>query len=135
MIKVIVEVEDPFSLRRGNADEPALLVGSLVDVEIFGETLEDAVAVDRTYVHDGDTVWLMDDDDKLVIGTIEPAYKGDVQVVVTEGLADGDRLVTSHLAAPVEGMPLRLRGGTPAEGEAAGEAPPGATETGEVPGR
>jgi len=151
MIKVIVEVEDPFSLRRSNVGEPALLVGSFVDVEIVGRTLEGAVVVDRNYVHDGDTVWLMDGDNELVIGSIEPAYVGDDLVVVTEGLSDGDRLVTSHLAAPVAGMPLRLRGeaqvgsgaggvdggdaGRDTGGDAAGKAPTGAGEAEEVPGR
>lgn len=164
MVKVIVEVEDPFGLRRATASEPALLVGSFVDVEIMGVTLEDAVVVDRTYVHDGNRVWLMDDDGNLVITTIDPAYVGDDQVVVTEGLEEGGRLVTSHLSAPVEGMPLRLRGdgasggdgpsggegtpgdgsssggegasgGAPSDSEGAGTASAGDGEAEEVPGR
>lgn len=139
MVKVIVEVEDPFSLRRSNAGEPALLVGSFVDVEIFGETIRNAVVVDRTYVHDGDKVWLMDDKGNLVIRTIDPAYVGDEQVVVTEGLDEGDRMVTSHLSAPVEGMPLRLRGEDPSGGDGpsggADETPTGEDKAEEVPGR
>jgi RND family efflux transporter MFP subunit len=139
MVKVIIEVEDPFSLRRSNAGEPALLVGSFVDVEIFGETIRNAVVVDRTYVHDGDRVWLMDDKGNLVIRTIDPAYVGDEQVVVTEGLDEGDRMVTSHLSAPVEGMPLRLRGEDPSGGDGpsggADETPTGEDKAEEVPGR
>jgi len=131
MVKVIVEVRDPFSLRRENAAEPALLVGSFVDVEIVGQTLRRAVVVDRSHIHDGDRVWLMDDDGNLRIATIDPAYVGEEQVVVTEGLSEGDRLVTSYLSAPVDGMPLRLRGDGPS-GTGGAQAPSGpGGETGE----
>jgi hypothetical protein len=88
---VIVEVSDPFSLRRSNAAAPALLVGSFVDVEILGQTIADAVAVDRRYVHDGNRVWLMDKDDNLRIRTIQPVFMGESQVFVTEGLEAGER--------------------------------------------
>jgi len=124
MVKVIVEVVDPFSLRRANAGEPALLVGSFVDVEIVGQTIENAVVVERTHVHDGDRVWLMDGEGALRIRTIEPAYVGEDRVVVTEGLDAGEQLVTSYLSAPVEGMPLRLRGQDPSADAGAG-APTG----------
>ena len=110
MVKVIVEVLDPFSLRRTNAAVPALLMGSFVDVEILGQTIAGTVVVDRRYVHDGDRVWLMDSDGNLSIRTIEPVFTGEARVFVTEGLEVGERLVTSYLSAPVEGMPLRVKG-------------------------
>ncbi|MCK4680091.1 hypothetical protein KAT82_03145, partial [bacterium] len=110
MVRVIVEVSDPFSLRSANAAAPALLMGSFVDVEILGQTIADAVVVDRRYVRDGNRVWLMDNDGNLRILTIEPVYTGEGHVFVTEGLEAGERLVTSYLSAPVEGMPLRVKG-------------------------
>ncbi len=111
MVRVIAEVPDPFALQKANAAVPALLMDSLVDVEIFGQTLADVVVVDRRYVHDGNRVWLMDSDGNLRIRTIEPVYTGEGQVFVAEGLRAGERLVTSYLSAPVEGMPLRVKGG------------------------
>jgi len=114
MVKVIVGVSDPFGLRRANAGVPALLMDSFVDVEILGQTIAGAVIVDRRYVHDGNRVWLMDSEGDLRIRTIAPVYVGEAQVFVTEGLAAGERLVTSYLSAPVEGMPLRVKGGAAA---------------------
>jgi len=111
MARVLVEVADPFSLRPENAAELALLVDSFVGVEILGRAVSDVVVVDRRYVHDEADVWLMDDDDKLRIRTVEPVYAGEDRVLVAEGLEAGERLVTSHLSAPVEGMPLRVKGG------------------------
>ncbi len=130
MVKVIVEVTDPFSVRRSNAGEPELLVGSFVNVEIFGRTIENAVVVERTHVHDGDTVWLMDDEGALRIRAIDPAYVGEDIVVVTEGLEAGESVVTSYLSAPVEGMPLRVRAeGREGEGrEGEGREAEGVTE-------
>ena len=119
MVKVIVEVLDPFSLRRSNEAVPALLMGSFVDVEILGQTIAGTVVVDRRYVHDGNMVWLMDNEGNLRIRTIEPVFTGEAQVFVTEGLLAGERLVTSYLSAPVEGMPLRVKGGAGAEGKGA----------------
>jgi hypothetical protein len=110
MVRVIVEVSDPFSLRGANAAAPALLMDSFVDVKILGQTIADAVVVDRRYVRDGNRVWLMDKDGNLGIRAIEPVFTGESQVFVTEGLEAGERLVTSYLSAPVEGMPLRVKG-------------------------
>ncbi len=110
MVRVIVEVSDPFCLRRSNSAAPALFMGSFVDVEILGQIIENALVVDRRYVHDGNRVWLMDKDDNLRIRTIGPVFTGEGQVFVTEGIEAGERLVTSYLSAPVEGMPLRVKG-------------------------
>ena len=121
MVRVIVEVPDPFSLRRANVAAPALLMGSFVDVEILGQTIADAVVVDRRYVHDGNRVWLMDKEGNLRIRAIEPVYTGEGHVFVTDGLEAGERLVTSYLSAPVEGMPLRVKGDAGAEDKGAGD--------------
>ncbi|MCK4510956.1 HlyD family efflux transporter periplasmic adaptor subunit, partial [bacterium] len=122
MVRVIVEVLDPFNLRAEDAAAPALLMGSFVDVELVGQTVPDAVLVDRRYVRDGNEVWLMDDEDNLMIRTIEPVYAGENQVLVVGGLEAGERLVTSYLSAPVEGMPLRVKGGAALEGKPAARA-------------
>ena len=119
MVRVIVEVLDPFNLRTADAAAPALLMGSFVDVELLGQTVADAVLVDRRYVRDGNRIWLMDDEDNLAIRTIKPLYAGEDQVLVVEGLEAGERLVTSYLSAPVERMPLRVKGG--AAGKDAGD--------------
>ncbi|MCD4690103.1 efflux RND transporter periplasmic adaptor subunit [bacterium] len=135
MVRVIAEIPDPFSLRKANAAVPILLMDSLVDAEILGQTITGAVVIDRRYVHDGNTVWLMDGEDNLRIRTIEPVYTGQKHVFVTDGLEVGERLVTSYLSSPVEGMPLRAKGGTAMDDEAGGGiAKADAAATGEVGG-
>ena len=122
MSRILVEVEDPLCLRPENKNKPVLLVESFVEVEIMGLTLERAVAVPRRYIHDGSQVWLMDENGRLRISTLQPMYAGKDEVLVTEGLRSGERLVTSEISAPVDGMELRVRGGSPQGGNQRGSS-------------
>jgi len=114
MARFLVEVEDPFSLRRENRAAPPLLMNSFVTVEVQGRKLDDVVAVDRRYVHNGDTVWLVDGKGTLRIVTLDPLYAGAGRILVGEELRAGAKLVTSEISTPVEGMSLRVRGQEPA---------------------
>lgn len=104
LARVLVAVDDPLAR---DSDAPRLLLGSFLRAEIRGRTLEQAVALEPSWVRPGDTVWVMDDQGLLEIRDLEVAYRDGSQVLVTDGLAEGDRIVTSPLALPAEGMPLR----------------------------
>lgn len=109
MARLLVSVEDPLALAEANRDQPALLLGSYVRVEIEGTEIESAAAVNRSLVHDGLNIWVMGRDDRLEIRPVTIAFRGRDHVLVTGGIQAGDRLVTTDLSAPVAGMPLRLR--------------------------
>jgi len=114
--RILVEVRDPLSLLPGSRDKPALLVESFVEVEILGPTLEAAVVIPRRYIRDGSQVWLVDENGRLRINTLEPLHSGKDEVLVVDGLVPGQRLVTSEIASPVDGMELRVRGSSPRGG-------------------
>jgi len=105
MAQVLVSVPDPLGIDDPSA--PRLLVGAYVRVEIEGLPLADAVVLPREYLHNGDNVWVMDAQDKLEIRPVQIGFRGRDVVYITDGLADGCRVVISDLAAPVAGMPLR----------------------------
>ena len=109
MAQVLVEIKDPLALQKGSAGQPQLLLDSYVRVELEGETLSDAARIERDLVRDGDRVWIMDKEDLLDIRTVEIAFRARDHVLVTGGLSAGERLVTSNLPSPVQGMQLRLR--------------------------
>jgi hypothetical protein len=111
MARVLVEVRDPLGLEAANGNRAPLLIGEFVRVEIEGRQLKDVVTLPRTAVHDGNTVWLATPEGALSIRTVTPVWRDAEQVVVEEGLAPGDRLITTALPAPVEGMPLQTDGG------------------------
>lgn len=109
MARLLVAVEDPLALAEANRGQPALLIGSYVRVEIEGTTIPSAAPVSRSLLRDGDNVWIMTPADELEIRPVTVAFRGRDQVLVTGGLKAGDRLVVTDLAAPVDGMSLRLR--------------------------
>lgn len=121
MARLLVRVEDPLSLRKENAGAPRLLIGSYVRGIIEGKTVPAAAAIEREFLRDGDRVWVLDAENRLDIRPVEIAYRGPDRVLVTGGLAAGERLIVSDLPAPVAAMPLRLRPAT----ETAGDRPEG----------
>ncbi len=119
LTQVLVSVKDPFSHSPENRGQPQVLMGSLVSAQIQGRMLESVIPIERPYVRDNDTVWIMNGDDELEIRSIEIAFRGPTHVYVNDGLAENERLVTTDIAAPVAGMPLRVtqadnRGDAPA---------------------
>jgi RND family efflux transporter MFP subunit len=111
LARLLVAVPDPLGLAAGAAERPALLLGSFVRIELIGRGIE-GVVIDRALLRDDDRVWLMDADDTLEIRAVRVGYRGRDSVVISEGLVGGERVVSSDLSTPVEGMPLRT--GAPA---------------------
>ncbi len=116
MARLLVAVDDPFSLKPANRGEPKLLMGTFVQAEIEGRTLESVIPIARPYVRDNDTVWIMDDNDQLEIRPVQIVYRGPEVVFVEAGLEPNERLITTDIAAPVAGMPLRLVGSDVSQG-------------------
>lgn len=110
MAKLLTEVPDPLALQKTSNKLPKLLLGSYVRVEIEGKTLPHAAAIERDLVRDGDRVWIMDDQNRLDIRPVEIAFRDRDLVLVTAGITDGERLVTSNLPSPVQGMSLQVKG-------------------------
>ena len=108
MARLIVAVDDPFTLRPENSDKPVMLMESYVSVEIEGRPLEQVASVAREHLRDGDQLWIMGADDALDIRKVDIVFRGHNQVLVTNGIEAGERLVVTDLAAPVAGMPLRI---------------------------
>ena len=107
MAQLLVRVEDPLSRLAENWGKSQLLLGSYVRAELEGVTIDSAVSLDRAHLHEGNTVWLMSENATLEIREVEIAFRDRERVIVTAGLRDGDRLITSTLVSPVSGIPLQ----------------------------
>ncbi|MDQ8204622.1 efflux RND transporter periplasmic adaptor subunit [Pelagicoccus sp. SDUM812003] len=110
MARVLVEVPDPLGDRVVSSDKPVLMIGAFVEVLINARPIENVVRVDRDYVRQGATVWVMDEEDALRIRKVDIEFQDEQYAYVSEGLEDGDRVVTTNLATPIDGSPLRLEG-------------------------
>jgi RND family efflux transporter MFP subunit len=106
MARVLVAIRDPLGLDTPDPSGLPMLLGAYVRVEIDAGSIEGAHEIPRTALRPGDTVWVLEDG-VLAIREVTVAWRREHSVLVSDGLAEGDLLVTSALAAPVAGMPLR----------------------------
>lgn len=133
LARVLVAVADPLALEPDHAGLPRLVLGSWVEVEMEGPQLESVVPLDRRWLRDGDRVWVMTEDRKLDIRPVTIVFRERDRVLIGAGLEPGARIVVSEIAAPVQGMRLRLKddpveGGERPSGRAAGERAPDGRE-------
>jgi RND family efflux transporter MFP subunit len=109
LARLLVAVDDPFCLKPENRDLPQLLMGSYVSAEIQGKTLTSVFPIKWSHVRgENNKVWIMDDENKLEIRPVKVVFRDGDQVYINEGLSEGENLVITDIAAPVEDMPLRI---------------------------
>ncbi|GLX77846.1 RND superfamily efflux pump MFP component [Thalassotalea insulae] len=106
MSYLVAEVKDPYLLQTDSQQTP-LRFGSYVNAKILGKELAQATKLPRYLVNNG-RVAILDDDSKLHYVDINIARQDAGDVIVSDGLANGDRLIVSALDYPVDGMKLAL---------------------------
>lgn len=125
MARVLVSVPDPMGLKaQGRAP---ILLGTYLSVTIEGRDVEDVFVVPRLALHEGDKLYVLSAKDELRIATTTPIWRGEKEIYVRGGVEDGDRVVVSRLAGPVDGMKLRttsVKAAKTAKAPAAAEARP-----------
>ncbi len=121
MARVLVSIHDPLGLKNeAGLGDPGLLLGAYVRVEIEGKRIEDVFVLPRIALHEGSRVWTLDSEDRLEFRDVEVLWRTEDKVVVSRGIRDGERVVTTRIASPIPGMKLRV----------SPEPPPGANESG-----
>lgn len=133
MAQLLVAIDDPLSRKEENSEKPRLLLGSYVRAEIEGISIASGIRVERIDIHEGNTVWLMDDNGMLDIRQVGITFRGRDHVIVESGLQNGEHLVTSSLSSPIAGMLLYLKDSSdrPRQGQPVGKA----EKSSEVKGR
>ena len=108
MAMVLIRVDDPLALQA--EEKPALLLlGGYVSVSITGRALDDIIRLPRSAFRDGSRIWLVENGN-LSIRDVETVWRDRDFIYVRDGLTSGQAVVVSELAAPVQGMPLRVQG-------------------------
>lgn len=110
MARVLVAVKDPLNLQ-GDPSLKPLLLGSYVKVFIDGGKLADSYAIPRTAFRDNSKLWVLGQDGSLDIREITPAWRDGETILLSEGLAPGERVVLSSLSTPMQGMKLKAAEG------------------------
>ncbi len=108
MARVVVTVADPFSTdRKGTSLLNELLPGMFVEVHLQGEDISDVIAVPRGAMHDNETVWIVDDENRMHIREVDIIRRERDEVLVRSGLAAGEKIVLTNLTGAADGMLLR----------------------------
>jgi RND family efflux transporter MFP subunit len=108
---LLITIEDPLGLQRQGRSP--LLLDSYVNIRIKGTQLSQVIALPRKLVRDGDQVWCVDDNRKLIIKPIDAVWRDEQHIFVSGGLEPGDQIVVSDMSSPVEGMTLQVQGQVP----------------------
>ncbi|MDI9246397.1 efflux RND transporter periplasmic adaptor subunit [Marinobacter sp. CHS3-4] len=108
MARVLITVDDPLALNE-SAGQPPLILGTLLRAEIEGRALENVIRLDRALIRRNNTVWVMEDR-KLAIHDVTIVLQDENYAYISDGLEEGDQVITSQLASVVSGADLRLEG-------------------------
>ena len=112
----VARVHDPYRLHDGGTPLP---MGTFVAAEIAGTGLDGIVRVPRTALRGSDQLIFVDDESRIRIRSVEIARADAAFIYVSTGAAPGDRIVTTALETPVNGMRVRTGEDVPDSGETA----------------
>ncbi|TFH89518.1 efflux RND transporter periplasmic adaptor subunit [Vibrio ouci] len=101
---VILEIEQDYR-NLNPTSVPPLVNGMFVRASIEGQANPSWVIPERA-LH-GDKIYLMDDESKLQIKTVNVEYRRDNQVVIDGDLNQGDKLILNDLLPAINGMLLK----------------------------
>jgi RND family efflux transporter MFP subunit len=105
LIYAIAEVEDPYGL--GSDNGAPLAVGMFVHAEIAGVNSQSAMVLPRLALRNTNKVYVINDENRLEIRTVEVISTSEDTVLVSTGVEVGDKVVTSTIPAAIDGMEVR----------------------------
>jgi len=100
-VNLVAEVKKPYE-----AGKSPLVVGSFVKGEILGKSMADIYEVPRSVLHEENTLWVIEDS-SLTFREVNITRLTPENAWITEGLKEGDKVVTTRLAAATDGMKVR----------------------------
>lgn len=108
LARLLVNVPDPLARQQENSEKPELMIGSFVEARLRGKTINDVIRLHRDLVRTNNTVWVMQDG-KLQIRQVEILLRDSENAFITDGLEQGDQVVTTNLSTVAEGLALRTK--------------------------
>ncbi|KOH43141.1 efflux RND transporter periplasmic adaptor subunit [Sunxiuqinia dokdonensis] len=107
LARVLIEVDDPLAQQPESDGLPALMIGAFLKTEIQGKKLEDVVRLNRDYLRQHETVWVMEDG-KLRIRDVGIVFRDEQYAYITGGLDKDEQVVVTNLSTVVDGAALRV---------------------------
>ena len=104
MARIMIAVKDPLDLKSPESNLPPLLIGEYVRVAIEGPEIDGIIALPRSALRDGENIWIAGNDDRLDIRSVDIVWRGEATVLVRDGVTDGERIIITDLATPIQGI-------------------------------
>lgn len=104
---VIVKVDDPYALME--KERPPLKVGQFVNAEVEGKTLKEVFVIPEQAVRFGTQVKVIDEEDRIRFREVEVIWADLPNLIVRDGLVEGDRICLTSLPFAVEGARVEPR--------------------------
>ena len=83
-----------------------LLLGETLKVEIDAKQYENALVIPTQFLRANNTVWVMSQENKLTIKTVEIIAKDEKNALLAKGISPEDKIITTYLTTAVEGMDI-----------------------------
>lgn len=112
MVHAVARVEDPYG-RHTERPGPPLAVGLFVEAEIEGRPARDVFVLPRAVLRGPGRVLVVDGESRLHFRDVDVLRLDGEQVVVRDGLEEGERVCASPLELAVEGMEVRVAVASP----------------------
>lgn len=122
---VVAQVLDPYRL---HSDGVPLPVGTFVSASIRGITKAGVIRVPRGAVRGANELLMVDHENRIMIRAVDVLRADSEFAYVGAGVSAGDRVVTTSIEAPTDGMLVRTSDTNPpgpGSGEAIGTTPAG----------
>lgn len=108
MVTVVARVEDPYGHEATAAAGAPLAVGLFVSAQIEGVEVERAVVLPRTALRGDGEVFVVDDEGRLRLRSVEVLRQERDRVVVGSGLAEGEQVCVSPMPSAIDGMRVEV---------------------------
>lgn len=96
-------------------------VGMFVKAKLKGENMGKVLAIPREALREGNTVWILTDENVLEIVPVKVILSERDQIIISSDkrrqLSSGERVIISPIAIPVNGMKLEVESQDPPENE------------------
>lgn len=105
VLYAVAEIANPYTQK---PDHPPLLSGLFVQAQVQGKELQNLFALPQNALNASQQAMLVDTELRLHIRHLDVLRNEPDRILVKGGLNAGDRIVTSGIQVPVEGMKVRI---------------------------
>jgi multidrug efflux pump subunit AcrA (membrane-fusion protein) len=106
LLYAVAELDQPFTPNKYHP-EP-LRRGQFLHAQIEGRSISNAYVLPRYALRGSETVYVLNEAGNAVTRKVSIIKSDSQKVIVTDGLDDGDRVITSPIAYYIEGMPVEV---------------------------